>query len=74
MKKMKAKKHWFKLGETNWHLLVEANDRVFHRTIIIYDTRGNYQSVLATNKKLKEFDVIEMVRKLYGWDLELEEK
>ena len=62
-KTITATKHWFRLGETTWQLLVEVDGRVFHKTVIIYDTRGNYKNLLATNKKIKEFDLIEQVKR-----------
>jgi predicted deacetylase len=70
-KTITATKHWFRVSETTWQLLVEVNTRVFHKTVIIYDTRGTYTIILATNKKLKEFDLIEQVWKELGIKLKL---
>jgi len=70
-KTITATKHWFRTNETIWQLLVEVEGRVFTRTVIIYDTRGSYKHLLATNQKLKEFDLIEHVFKELGIKLKL---
>lgn len=66
-----ATKHWFRVSETTWQLLVEFEGHVLHKTVIIYDPRGSYQSLLNTNKQLKEFDLIEQAWKEYGVKLRL---
>lgn len=58
-----ATRHWFKVGETIWQLLVEVDGHIYQKTVVIYDTRGDIKNILATNKKLKEFDLIEQVKK-----------
>ena len=62
-KTITATKHWFRISETTWQLLVEVNGRVYHKTIIIYNTQEDFKNVLATNKKIKEFDLIEQVNR-----------
>lgn len=64
-------KHWFRVGETTWQLLVEVDGHIYHKTLIIYDTQGDFSRVLATNKKLKEFDLIEQVKRELNIKLKL---
>ena len=64
-------KHWFRVNETTWQLLVEVDGRIFTKTVIIYDTTGDYSGQLETNKKLKEFDLIEQAWKELGVKLRL---
>jgi hypothetical protein len=66
-----ATKHWFRVSETVWQLLVEVDRHVYHKTVVIYNTQDDYSSVLETNKKLKEFDLIEQVWKELGIKLKL---
>jgi len=70
-KTITATKHWFRTNETIWQLLVEIEGRVFQKTVIIYDTRGDFAASLSTNKKLKEYDLIEQVWKELGIKLKL---
>jgi len=60
-----ATKNWLRM-DNNWHLLVEVKSRVFHRTVIIYDTRPGFEDTLETNKRIKEADMIEEIKKECG--------
>jgi hypothetical protein len=57
-----SEKHWFVIGNV-WHLMVSINDHIYTKSFIIYDTRPGCESVVETNKKLKEADLIEFARK-----------
>ena len=70
-KTITATKHWFRTNETIWQLLVEVEGRVFQKTVIIYDIRGDFTDILNTNKKLKEFDLVDLVWKELGIKLKL---
>jgi len=58
-----ATKHWFRVSETVWQLLVEVGGRIFTKTLILYNIEGDFSKELNTNKKLKEFDLIEQVKR-----------
>ena len=66
----KVKKHWVVLGN-NWHLLVDVFGNVFHKTVIIYDTRPGFESSLETNKLLNEHDLVEEIQRKTGVFVEL---
>jgi len=67
--KLEVKKNWFQLNN-NWHLLVSVKDRVYHKTVIIYNTAdASFESVLKTNKMLKENDLIEQIKKDTGMEV-----
>ena len=70
-KTIAATKHWFRVSETTWQLLVEFDNHVLSKTVIIYDTTDNYKTVLSTNKKIKENDLIERAWTEYGIKLKL---
>jgi hypothetical protein len=65
METIEVKRNWFVMGN-NWHLLVEVKDKIFHKTVIIYDTRPGFEDTLSRNKQLKEYNLIEEVKKLMG--------
>lgn len=69
MVKIKAEKNWLRLNN-NWHLLVDIEGKVYHRTVIIYDTTGDYSYMLESSKKIKENDLIEFLRQTKRIDLE----
>lgn len=71
MEILKVNRNWFRTSETNWQLLIEINGKIYHKTVIIYDTTGDYKSLLETNKKIKEFDVIEKIKRDCGIAVEL---
>ena len=70
-KTITATKHWFRTNETIWQLLVEVEGHIYHKSVIIYDTRGDFTDILDTNKRLKEFDLAEQVKKDLGIKLKL---
>lgn len=58
-------KNWFRM-DNNWHLLVDVKGRVFHKTVIIYDTRPGFEDTLEVNKQLKENDLVEEIKNELG--------
>jgi hypothetical protein len=70
-KTVEATKHWFRVSETTWQLLVEFDGHILSKTVIIYNPAGSYKNLLATNKKIKENDLIERAWTEYGIKLKL---
>lgn len=70
-KTITATKHWFRVSETTWQLLVEFEGHIFTKTVIIYNPVGSYNHLLETNKKIKENDLVERAWTEYGIKLKL---
>ena len=51
---IEVNKHWIRTSETTWQLLIEFAGHILTKSVIIYDTRGDYSSLLELNKRLKE--------------------
>ena len=67
--KLEAKKYWFteeKAGVVTYHLFVHLvdNDKVFCKKFRI--AASGSASTIATNKKLKEYDIIEEIKRLFN--------
>lgn len=70
-KTLTVTKHWFRVSETTWQLLVEFDNHILTKTVILYDTTKSYKHLLETNKKLKENNLIERAWTEYGIKLKL---
>lgn len=64
-KRKPIKKNWVIVGN-EYHLFVEVNGKVFCEKFRVYG-----ESAVETNKKLREFDLIEKVEKETGTKIDL---
>lgn len=68
---IEVEKHWFRLSATTWQLMIEVGGHILTKSVIIYDTRGDYSELLELNKRLKENDLVEKAWTLHGLRIKL---
>lgn len=66
---MKIKKNWIRTGNV-FNLFVEYDNEIMYKKFRVYNDLG-CQPIVDLNKKLKEFDMIESLRKKYNIEAQL---
>lgn len=58
---VRLERNWIRIGDT-FNLLVELDGCIFYKKFRVYDTKPGSEPVIELNKKLKEYDLIELVK------------